>query len=95
VQAAESARRAFEEGASGAAMPTLEIAGESSVIDALTGLKFATSRSEARRLIRSGAVRLNAQPVSDELRALGSSDFANGEARLQAGKKKIGRLVAK
>ncbi|HTI86867.1 MAG TPA: tyrosine--tRNA ligase [Alphaproteobacteria bacterium] len=95
TEAAESSRRAFEEGASGAAMPSLDVAGDASLLDALTGLKFAASRSEARRLIRSGAVRLNDQPVSDELRALGAADFANGEARLQAGKKKIGRLVAK
>jgi tyrosyl-tRNA synthetase len=94
-EAALSARRAFEEGASGAAMPTLDATGDTPIIDALTGLGFAASRSEARRLIRSGAVRLNDQPVSDEARVIAKADLANGEARVQAGKKKIGRVVAK
>jgi len=93
--AADSARRAFEEGASGAAMPTLEVAGEMSILDALTALKFAASKSEARRLVRSGAVRLNDQPVSDETRTITGADLTSGEARLQAGKKKIGRVTAK
>jgi hypothetical protein len=34
-------------------------------------------------------------PVSDELCALGPADLAGGEARIQAGKKKIGRIVVK
>jgi tyrosyl-tRNA synthetase len=91
--AADSARRAFEEGASGAAMPTLALTADLSILDALTALKFAASRSEARRLIRSGAVRLNDQPVADEMRTIAAADLASGEARLQAGKKKIGRLT--
>jgi tyrosyl-tRNA synthetase len=92
-QAAESARRAFEEGGSGAATPTLTVAGDLSILDALTSLKFAASRSEARRLIRSNAVRLNDQVISDENRTITAADLASGEARLQAGKKKIGRLT--
>jgi tyrosyl-tRNA synthetase len=94
-QAAESARRAFEEGASGAAMPTLEIFSGISILDALTEIGFAASKSEARRLVRSGAVRLNNRPVSEETQGIAAADLSGGEARLQAGKKKIGRLVAK
>ncbi|HET9149656.1 MAG TPA: tyrosine--tRNA ligase [Alphaproteobacteria bacterium] len=93
--AAESARRAFEEGASGAAMPTLEAAAGTALLDVLTGLGFAASKSEARRLVRSGAVRVNDKPVKDETASLGAADLASGEARVQAGKKKIGRVVAK
>ena len=94
-QAAESARRAFEEGASGDAMPTLAAAPGTALLDLLNGLNFAASKSEARRLIRSGAVRLNDQPLKDETAALAAADLASGEARLQAGKKKIGRVVLK
>ena len=92
-ESADSARRAFEEGASGAAMPTISIALDASILDALTGLNFAASKSEARRLVRSGAVRLNDQPVTDETRTITGADLASGEARLQAGKKKIGRVT--
>lgn len=92
---ADSARRAFEEGSSGAAMPTLSVAVGISLLDALTGLSFAASKSEARRLVRSGAVRLNDQAITDETRTITDGDLASGEARLQAGKKKIGRLTAR
>jgi tyrosyl-tRNA synthetase len=93
--AAESARRAFEEGASGATMPTLAVTVETAILDALTGLGFAASKSEARRLIRANAVRLNDQPVTDETQTITAADLISGEARLQAGKKKIGRVTAK
>jgi tyrosyl-tRNA synthetase len=90
---ADSARRAFEEGVSGAAMPTLSAAVGISLLDALTGLGFAASKGEARRLMRSGAVRLNDQVIGDETRTITEADIASGEARLQAGKKKIGRVT--
>jgi tyrosyl-tRNA synthetase len=92
---AESARRAFEEGASGAAMPTLNVAVGISLLDALTGLSFAASKSEARRLMRANAVKLNDQTITDETRAITDADLGSGEARLQAGKKIIGRLTVK
>jgi tyrosyl-tRNA synthetase len=93
--AAESARRAFEEGTGGESMPTVEITTGTSLLDAITALNFAASKGEARRLIRSGAVKLNDQTISDEMRTINAADINNGEARLQAGKKKIGRVTAK
>jgi tyrosyl-tRNA synthetase len=76
-------------------MPTLAVTVETAILDALTGLGFAASKSEARRLIRANAVRLNDQPVTDETQTITAADLISGEARLQAGKKKIGRVTAK
>ena len=46
--AAETARKTFEEGASGDALPTLAVSGSIAIVDALTGLGFCASKGEAR-----------------------------------------------
>jgi tyrosyl-tRNA synthetase len=64
-EAAETARRTFEEGAAGDALPTLRIDGDVSIVVALTILGFAASNGEARRKIAEGAVRLNGVAIAD------------------------------
>jgi tyrosyl-tRNA synthetase len=85
----ETARRTFEEGASGADLPKLKVAGEISVADALVGLGFCASKKEARRLIAQGGARVNDEAVSDEFAMLSVST----ETRISAGKKKHGLLT--
>ena len=64
--AAETARRTFEEGAAGGALPTLRIEeGRIGIVVALTALGFAASNGEARRKIAEGAVRLNDVVIAD------------------------------
>lgn len=90
-EAAETARRTFEEGASGAALPSVTVAGGSiNVVDALIALGFAKSKGEARRLIAGGGARIGTDKVSDEALMI-----AVGEdpVRLSAGKKNHGLLV--
>src|SRR3954447_12935113 len=65
ASAAETARRTFEEGAAGEALPTLKVAGEISLVDALVGLALVASKNEARRKIGEGAVRINDDVVVD------------------------------
>lgn len=90
-EAAETARRTFEEGASGAALPTLDVAGGSiGVVDALVGLGFAKSKGEARRLIAGGGARLDGEKVADEAFTIPVS----ADRRLSAGKKHHGILRA-
>ncbi|MGQ0660122.1 tyrosine--tRNA ligase [Sphingosinicella sp.] len=86
----ETARLTFEEGASGAELPTLKVAGEISVADALVGLGFCASKKEARRLIAQGGARVNDEAVSDEFAML----TVIGDTRVSAGKKKHGLLTA-
>jgi tyrosyl-tRNA synthetase len=87
-EAAETARRTFEEGASGEALPTLKVAGEIALVDALVGLGLCASKNEARRLIAQGGAKVDGEKA-DEDRVIAVS----GEVRVSAGKKKHGVLV--
>ena len=90
--AAETARRTFEEGATGANLPTLRVPeGSIGIVQALTGLGFAASNGEARRKIGEGAVRLNDVAVSDAQLVI---EIAGEPLKLSLGKKKHGLLVA-
>jgi tyrosyl-tRNA synthetase len=86
-EAAETARKTFEEGASGQALPTLKVEGEMSLVDALIGLGLCASRNEARRLIAQGGAKVDGEKV-DEDRPIA----VTGEVRISAGKKKHGVL---
>ncbi len=92
--AAETARRTFVEGASGAALPTVELPRDAleagiPLTDLLCRAGLAASKGEARRLIRGGGGKLNDETVSDELRMIKVADLgANGTIKLSAGKKR-------
>jgi tyrosyl-tRNA synthetase len=86
--AAETARKTFEEGAAGEALPTLKVAGRIGLVDALVGLGLVASKNEARRLIAQGGARIDGQ-AADEDRPI---DVAC-DVRISAGKKKHGLLV--
>jgi tyrosyl-tRNA synthetase len=86
-EAAETARRTFEEGTGGAALPTLTAAGEISIVDALIGLNFCSSKGEARRLIAGGGARVSGEKIADEAYVI---DAGRGEVRVSAGKKHHG-----
>ncbi|OJV34862.1 tyrosine--tRNA ligase [Sphingomonas sp. 67-36] len=90
-EAAETARRTFEEGASGAALPTFAASGAVPLVDALVGLGFCASKGEARRLIKQGGARVGGEKVSDEAATVtpGAEPL-----RISAGKKHHGLLVA-
>ncbi|WP_093295869.1 tyrosine--tRNA ligase [Sphingomonas sp. NFR04] len=89
-EAAETARKTFEEGAAGGALPTLAVSGGSiSVVDALVGLGFCASKGEARRLIKGGGARVEGEKIDDEAATIAVS----GEVRLSAGKKHHGLLT--
>jgi tyrosyl-tRNA synthetase len=65
-EASETARKTFEVGAGGEALPTLRVEGDGlGIVQALTVLGFAASNGEARRKIAEGAVRLNNVVISD------------------------------
>ena len=93
LAAAETARRTFEEGGTGDALPTIEVARRDldagiPAFDLLARAGLAASKGEARRLIRSGGARLNDAPIADEARAVTSDDLAGGTIKLSAGKKR-------
>jgi tyrosyl-tRNA synthetase len=87
--AAETARRTFEEGAAGEALPTVEFHEGQPLFVYVSGASLASSNSEARRLIRQGSVRVNDRLVTDEKRVLTLADLgADGVIKLTKGKKR-------
>ncbi|MEN3971407.1 tyrosine--tRNA ligase [Sphingomicrobium sp. XHP0235] len=89
-EAAEAARRTFEEGASDANLPSLSTGGEIGVLAALVGLSFCASNGEAKRKIKEGAVKLDDQVVSDPQLLV---TVVGDPVKLSLGKKKHGLLV--
>ncbi|CAN5834191.1 tyrosine--tRNA ligase [soil metagenome] len=92
--AAEAARKAFEEGALSADLPTIEISMtdlEVGIVLAVlaTDAGLATSRGEARRLAKGGGLRVNDKAETDGDRTLTDADLVEGVIKLSAGKKKI------
>ncbi|MBN8814909.1 MAG: tyrosine--tRNA ligase [Sphingomonas sp.] len=88
--AADTARRTFEEGASGDALPTLAVSGSVGIVDALVGLGFCASKGEARRLIAGGGARVDGEKVADETLVI---EMDGNPVRLSAGKKHHGLLT--
>ena len=93
-QAAETARKAFEEGAiTGADLhtvekPRAEIVGLG-VLQANTLLGLSASNGEARRLIQGGGLRINGRVISDPAATLSETDITpEGVIAFSAGKKK-------
>ncbi|KQV34311.1 MULTISPECIES: tyrosine--tRNA ligase [unclassified Rhizobium] len=93
-EAAETARKTFEEGAIAENLPSVDVStGE---LEAGIGLLalivragFAGSNGEARRHVQGGAVRINDKAVSDERQLIGTGDItAEGIVKLSVGKKK-------
>ena len=69
-QAAETARRTFEEGASDANLPTLSCESAPNIVAALVALGFVSSNKEARRKLAEGAVRVDGTQISDPQKKL-------------------------
>jgi tyrosyl-tRNA synthetase len=88
IEAAETARKTFEEGGAGEALPTLKVAGSISLVEALVGLGLVASKNEARRLIAQGGARVDGQPAAEDVPIAVTCDV-----RLSAGKKKHGLLI--
>lgn len=87
--AAETARKTFEEGSSAAGLPTFKVALPMGILQANVVVGFATSNGEAKRAIQGGAIRLNDLPVTDEKLTITSDMFdATGIIKLSMGKKK-------
>jgi tyrosyl-tRNA synthetase len=86
--AAETARRAFAEGAAAEGLPTVtvpesEFGSGMAAFTLLVRAGLATSNGEARRLIRGGGARLNDMVITDEAQLITPTD----PLKLSAGKK--------
>ena len=89
--AAETARKTFEEGSAGAALPTLKVdGGKIGLVDALVALGLVASKGEAKRMIKGGGARVDGQQITDENHVILISDQS---LRVSAGKKSHGLLT--
>jgi tyrosyl-tRNA synthetase len=100
TDAADTARRAFEDGEAASGLPRLALepdalSGEGlALFAALAQAGLAASGGEGRRLIKGGGARVNDVTVTDERHHLTTADLRDGAIKLSAGKKRHVLLVA-
>ncbi len=93
-EAAETARRTFEEGAKAEALPTVDVARTKlaagiAAFDLFHEAGLAGSRNEARKLIKGGGGRLNDKPIESDTAVVGEKDLdSSGTLKLSAGRKR-------
>jgi len=92
-EAAETARRVFEQGSAQAALPEIDLPANL-IAEGLPAFRvfqeagLAASGGEARRLIRGGGGRINDVVVSDENQTFTLNDLRDGVLKVSSGKKK-------
>ena len=93
-EAAETARKTFEEGGLAQNLPSVEVpaselAAGIGLLSLFVTAGLAASNGEARRHVKGGAVRINDEQVTDERRIVGDGDLTeDGIVKLSLGKKK-------
>ena len=92
-EAAETARKTFEEGALADTLPTIEVpraelAGGMGLLALLVSAELAGSNGEARRHVKGNAVRVNDEPVTDDRMTVSDAQLAEGVVKLSVGRKK-------
>jgi tyrosyl-tRNA synthetase len=93
-QAAETARRTFEEGAKADTLPTVDVArgrlaAGIAAFELLHEAGLAESRNAARKLIKGGGARLNDAPIASDAAVVKESDLdGSSTLKLSAGRKR-------
>ncbi len=93
-QAAETARKTFEEGGLSENLPSIDVPASElgsgiGLLALIVRAGLAGSNGEARRHVQGGAVRINDQAISDERKIVGTGEVtADGVIKLSLGKKK-------
>lgn len=93
-EAAETARKTFEEGALAEHLPSVSIAASAleeglGILNAFVQAGLVASTSEARRQVKGGGLKVNDEPVTDERSLLTPAALtADGVIKLSLGKKK-------
>ncbi len=93
-EAAETARKTFEEGVAAESLPMVEVAAAEwqngiGLLSLLVRAGFATSNGEARRHIQGGAIRINDVAIKDEKMTVSAANGdAKGMVKLSHGRKK-------
>ncbi|GHC63106.1 tyrosine--tRNA ligase [Limoniibacter endophyticus] len=93
LEAEETARKTFEEGALADNLPSIEVSTSElksglGVLALFVQAGLCATNSEARRQVKGGGVRVNDKTVSDERATLTDADLTDGVIKLSLGKKK-------
>ncbi|MDD4844498.1 MAG: tyrosine--tRNA ligase [Anaerotignum sp.] len=100
TKAQEAARALFGKGAVAGSVPTTEISAADfaegmDIITLLTTIGVVPSRSEGRRAVQQGGVKIGEQPVSDAEFKITANLFTDGKLLVQKGKKTFHNVVLK
>jgi tyrosyl-tRNA synthetase len=96
AQAEATARKTFEEGGLGEALPTLEVRSAMGILEINTALGFTSSNSQARQLVKDGAVHVGTKRITDPNYRISEADFDDGgRVLLSTGSKKKAVLILK
>ena len=93
-EAAETARQTFEQGAIDLSLPSVEVPADDlsagiGILNAAVLAGLAASNGEARRLIKSGALKINDNKVEDERSSVTDGELLpEGVIKISAGKKR-------
>ena len=90
--AEEAAKSLFGNGANSENIPSVQIAVDSSILDAIIAAGFAPSKGEAKRLIAQGGITLNDEKVTDITMTI-TAEILASEPLLRKGKKGFCKLV--
>jgi len=94
AEAAKTAQTTFEQGGMGGNLPTLEVKIGDGILAANTKIGFTSSNSQARQLVKDGAIYLGDKKIDDPNYKFSAEDFdQNGRALLRLGTKKHGILT--
>ncbi len=96
--ASETARRTFDEGGRGDALPTIEVTRDRlakgiPAYELLREAGLATSNGEARRLIKGGGGRINDAAIADESRLVGLADVDATQKAARPGSRCLERAL--
>jgi len=88
--AAKTANQTFVHGATSAGLPTFDVESldDLTAVDAAVLCSLASSKGEARRHVKAGALKVNDEKVTDPFQSLSQSDLADGVIKISVGKKK-------
>ncbi|MBD5405550.1 tyrosine--tRNA ligase [bacterium] len=87
LSAEKTAKETFENGGMGAGLPTFDFTGDVNILDALVSVSLCKSKSDARRMITSGAVSVNDEKISDDKFVITKDLSKDGKILLSVGKK--------
>lgn len=91
-KAMEASKALFADGASGGSIPTTNMDKDTfehgiNILDALVTLKLAPSKSEARRLVTQGGIKVNDVKIDSIEHKITLNDFTENKLLIQKGKK--------